>query len=145
MAHHHHGLMPQQTPPNMYAYQQHAQFSVRIQCRRWLETPASVQSNVSPCRARRLSLTAVDQANHLASLTANLTLPAFGGEQPPPKSAPAGAGSDAMQRAQSQSRGVRRGSADNNKSSTAKRNNSVSGNATPSGSVGNGRPGCMAR
>lgn len=96
-------FMPQQTPPNMYAYQQHAQFSVGSTVAGVVETPSSVQSSASPCRARRLSLTAVDRADHIANLTANLTLPNLGGEQPP-KSAPPRANGNAMQRAQSQSR-----------------------------------------
>lgn len=95
-------LWPQQTPPNMFAYQQHPQFSVESSVGGGLETPCSVQSSTSPCRVRRLSLTAMDRAAHIASLTANLTLPQSGGEHVP-KSAPPRAASDAMQRAQSQS------------------------------------------
>lgn len=122
-------FLPQQTPPNMYAYQQHPQFSVGSSVGAGLETPSSVQSSASPCRVRRLSLTAMDRAAHIANLTANLTLPtSFGGEQPP-KSAPPRAASDAMQRAQSQSSLGRKASED--KSAKAGVSGTASGNATP--------------
>ncbi|CBQ73220.1 conserved hypothetical protein [Sporisorium reilianum SRZ2] len=139
-------FLPQQTPPNMYAYQQHAQFSVGSSVGAGLETPASVQSSASPCRVRRLSLTAMDRAAHIASLTANLSLPAFGGEQPP-RSAPPRAASDAMQRAQSQSQASlsSRAAANDKSASAAKSANSNGntmaaggGNATPNSS-GNGK------
>lgn len=128
-------FLPQQTPPNMYAYQQHPQFSVGSSVGGvGLETPASVQSSISPSRVRRLSLTAVDRAAHIAHLTANLSLPAFGGEQPP-RSAPPRAASDAMQRAQSQaSLGAR---AAEDKSTPAKAAATANANSTPSG--GNGK------
>ncbi|SNX83873.1 uncharacterized protein MEPE_02581 [Melanopsichium pennsylvanicum] len=118
--------LPQQTPPNMYAYQQHPQFSVGSSVGAGLETPSSVQSSTSPCRVRRLSLTAMDHAAHIANLTANLTLPIFGGEQPP-KSAPPRAASDAMQRVQSQASLGRKASEDKASKATA----NASGNATP--------------
>lgn len=137
-------FLPQQIPPNMYAYQQHPQFSVGSSVGAGLETPASVQSSASPCRVRRLSLTAVDRAAHIANLTANLSLPAFGGEQPP-KSAPPCAASDAMQRAQSQASpsSSRATANDKSSSSAAKSANSAGnavagGNATPNGN-GNGK------
>ncbi|EST05130.2 TEA/ATTS [Kalmanozyma brasiliensis GHG001] len=136
-----HGSMPQQTPPNMFAYQQHSNFSFGSSVGAGLQTPASVQSSISPCRSRRLSLTAVDHASHIAHLTANLGLPAFGGEEPP-KSAPArAAGSEAMQQVQSQSqpRGGKKGS--DGKTAAGKSSNSrkgsLSGSATAS--TGNGK------
>lgn len=126
--------LPQQTPPNMYPYQQHAHFSVGSSVDGGLETPASAQSTASPCRVRRLSLTAMDRANHIANLTANLALPGFSGEHPP-RSAPPRAPADAMQRAQSQSSLIRKAADD--KSTPAKTsvsgNNTTGGNATPSG------------
>lgn len=124
-------FLPQQTPPNMYAYQQHPQFSVGSSVGGGLETPSSVQSSASPCRVRRLSLTSMDRAAHIANLTANLSLPAFGGEQPP-KSAPPRAASDAMQRAQAQSSLSRKVTEDKaSKLGTNGANGNVSGNATP--------------
>ncbi|KAJ1026377.1 hypothetical protein NDA13_003758 [Ustilago tritici] len=121
-------FLPQQTPPNMYAYQLHLQFSIGSSVGGGLETPSSVQSSASPCRIRRLSLTAMDHAAHIANLTANLSLPSFGGEQSP-KSAPPRAASDAMQRAQSQSSLSRK--ATEFKSGTNGANGNASGNATP--------------
>ena len=130
-------FLPQQTPPNMYAYQQHPQFSVGSSVGAGLETPSSVQSSASPCRVRRLSLTAMDRAAHIASLTANLTLPtAFGGEQPP-KSAPPRAASDAMQRAQSQSSLGRKAADDKSAAAKAGTTGNSTGNSnansTPNG------------
>ncbi|SPO24600.1 uncharacterized protein UTRI_03869 [Ustilago trichophora] len=122
-------FLPQQTPPNMYAYQQHPQFSVGSSVGAGLETPSSVQSSASPCRIRRLSLTAMDRAAHIASLTANLTLPNFGGEQPP-KSAPPRAASDAMQRAQSQSSLGRKAAEEKAAKSSTNGNGNASGTAT---------------
>ncbi|TKY89312.1 hypothetical protein EX895_001843 [Sporisorium graminicola] len=129
-------FLPQQTPPNMYAYQQHPQFSVGSSVGAGLETPTSVQSSASPFRVRRLSLTAMDRAAHIANLTANLSLPAFGGEhQPPPKSAPPRAASDAMQRAQSQasfsSRVADNKSIQQTKSANSNGNAMAGGNTTP--------------
>ncbi|CCF52411.1 uncharacterized protein UHO2_03798 [Ustilago hordei] len=121
-------FLPQQTPPNMYAYQLHPQFSIGYSVGGGLETPSSVQSSASPCRIRRLSLTAMDRAAHIANLTANLSLPSFGGEQPP-KSAPPRAASDAMQQAQSQSSLSRK--ATESKPGTNGANGNASGNATP--------------
>ena len=127
-------FLPQQTPPNMYAYQLHPQFSIGSSVGGGLETPSSVQSSASPCRIRRLSLTAMDRAAHIANLTANLLLPSFGGEQPP-KSAPPRAASDAMQRAQSQSFLSRK--ATESKSGTNGANGNASGNATPNSNSNN--------
>lgn len=127
-----HRFLPQQTPPNMYAYQQHPQFSVGSSVGGGFETPSSVQSSASPCRVRRLSLTAMDRAAHIANLTANLTLPSsFGGEQPP-KSAPPRAASDAMQRAQSQSSLSRKATDDKAVKAGANAAGN-SGSATPNG------------
>ncbi|KAJ9479307.1 Ty transcription activator TEC1 [Pseudozyma hubeiensis] len=119
----HQRFLPQQTPPNMYAYQQQPQFSVGSSVGGGLETPASVQSSASPSRVRRLSLTAMDRADHISNLTASLALPGFNGEQAP-KSAPPRAPADAMQRAQSQSSLARRAS--NDKSTPAKASASAS-------------------
>ena len=131
-------FLPQQTPPNMYAYQQHAQFSVGSSVGGvGLETPASAQSSTSPSRVRRLSLTAVDRAAHIAHLTANLSLPASGGEQPP-RSAPPRAASDAMQRAQSQASLGSRGAEDKSASAKSNTTATVNANSTPSGG-GNGK------
>lgn len=130
-------FLPQQTPPNMYTYQQHPEFSVGSSVGGTLGTPSSVQSSASPCRARRLSLTAMDRATHIANLTANLTLPAYAGEQPP-KSAPPGAASNAMQRAQSQSSLSRKATDDK----PSKAGADGTGNGTPSGAAtpnGNGK------
>ncbi|PWY99552.1 TEA-domain-containing protein [Testicularia cyperi] len=75
-------MLAQQTPPNLYAYQQHPQFSLGgASSVMGLETPmttastGSVPSSISPSPVRRLSLTSMDRASHIANLTANLMMP----------------------------------------------------------------------
>ncbi|PWN51373.1 TEA-domain-containing protein [Violaceomyces palustris] len=98
---------PQQTPPSFSNYQQHPQYSAGSSSYASNETPSttagssSVPSSASSNRIRRLSLSG-DKSSEIANLTAGLSLPNEGRfNEQPPISAPARAGSDAMQRSQS--------------------------------------------
>ncbi|SPO37434.1 uncharacterized protein PSFLO_02907 [Pseudozyma flocculosa] len=109
----------QQTPPNFGQYQQHVMhsagsstFSVGGHQQHLQQTPSSttagtnsVQSSVSSIRVRKLSLGGGggggESGSEIANLTAGLSLPASAGRFDEPKSAPARAAADAMQRAQS--------------------------------------------
>ncbi len=80
-----HRFLPQQTPPNMYAYQQHPQFSLGSSVGGGFETPSSVQSSASPCRVRRLSLTAMDRAPISPTLPPTLRSPPPSAESSHPR------------------------------------------------------------